>query len=589
MTITSPTDRLDPTEPEPAPPDARARPKPRRGNDGDVLDSSFAGLGRAAGYPGERRRREVAPPPSLVEVAVLGLAFVVGVIQRWNLLAGPLGYVDLDEATAGIAARGFFGSPSVFFPGQPYGGTPETALVAVIHELFGSGTLQLKVVPIVCHLVACLLVWGAARRVVPTRAGQLAAPVLLWLGPAAGVWQSTKERGFYGAALVAAALIVWLVARLDHHLARSGRPDPRHEALARRELYSLGLAMGVGWWVSPLLVLVALPALAWLLFRDAGRLDHWSKVAIGAVVGAVPWLAWNLTHAFMSLRQPASLGSDAAGRFGDGVAKAAVLLGLETPWDPDRTLVPMARFVTVAILLVAVVVAISRHPSTGASFPAAVVVGYLVLYPLANNTGTVGADPRYLYPMLPALALLLAGLVPSPRSIPSVVPVLVVTALAAASTSWGLAGLDDARSTDVRFLEAPGTGRVIDLLEERGVGFAITDLAGTQITYETNGRVKASSFAVPRFEDLECLMLVEQPTTYVLDNGLANNVANLEWYLATNDIEYEKQRIGAWTVVFIDRWVPPWQAGLGMMLGTTPVPDCPQPTGPGGQSETAGR
>ena len=46
--------------------------------------------------------------------------------------------------------------------------------------------------------------------------------------------------------------------------------------------------------------------------------------------------------------------------------------------------------------------------------------------------------------------------------------------------------------------------------------------------------MKASSFAVPRFNDLECLMLVEQPSTYVLDNNLAHNVRNLEWYLATN-------------------------------------------------------
>ena len=547
------------------------------GLDEEVLSRTRHGLGQAAGYPSQRRRRRLGPQPSLVEAAALGVAFVVGAVQRWNVLTGPLGYIDLDEATAGIAARSFFAEPSVFFPGQPYGGTPESVLVALVHQGFGSGTLQLKVVPIVLHLVACCLVWGAARRVVPSRAGQLAAPVLLWLGPAAGVWQSTKERGFYGAAIVAAALIVWLVARLDHHVTRSGGVTDDRAALTRRELVGLGLAMGVGWWISPLLLLVALPAVGWLLFRDPSRLDHWPRVLAGAVIGALPWIGWNVLHAFRSMRQPASLGTDAFTRFGDGVAKVAVLVGLETPWDPDRTLVPMARFVAVAILLVALVVAISRHPSTGASLPAVLVVGYLLLYPLANNTGTVGADPRYLYPMLPALALLIAGLVPSPRWLPSSVVVLVVAGLAAASTSWGMVGLDEVRTLDVRFLEAPGTSRVIDLLEEQEVEFAVTDLAGTQITYETGGRVKASSFAVPRFDDLECLMLVEQPSTYVLDNNLANNVANLEWYLATNEIPYTKQQIGTWTVVFAEEWVPPWEAGLGMLLGVVREPDCPAP------------
>ena len=547
------------------------------GLDEEVLSRTRHGLGQAAGYPSQRRRRRLGPQPSLLEAAALGVALVVGVVQRWNVLTGPLGYIDLDEATAGIAARSFFAEPSVFFPGQPYGGTPESVLVALVHQGFGSGTLQLKVVPIVLHLVACCLVWGAARRVVPSRAGQLAAPVLLWLGPAAGVWQSTKERGFYGAAIVAAALIVWLVARLDHHVTRSGGVTDDRAALTRRELVGLGLAMGVGWWISPLLLLVALPAVGWLLFRDPSRLDHWPRVLAGAVIGALPWIGWNVLHAFRSMRQPASLGTDAFTRFGDGVAKVAVLVGLETPWDPDRTLVPMARFVAVAILLVALVVAISRHPSTGASLPAVLVVGYLLLYPLANNTGTVGADPRYLYPMLPALALLIAGLVPSPRWLPSSVVVLVVAGLAAASTSWGMVGLDEVRTLDVRFLEAPGTSRVIDLLEEQEVEFAVTDLAGTQITYETGGRVKASSFAVPRFDDLECLMLVEQPSTYVLDNNLANNVANLEWYLATNEIPYTKQQIGTWTVVFAEEWVPPWEAGLGMLLGVVREPDCPAP------------
>ena len=60
-----------------------------------------------------------------LELAVLAVAFVVGLVVRWNLVQGPLGYVDLDEATAGIAGRRFFSSPAVFFPAQPNGGTPE--------------------------------------------------------------------------------------------------------------------------------------------------------------------------------------------------------------------------------------------------------------------------------------------------------------------------------------------------------------------------------------------------------------------------------------------------------------------------------
>lgn len=529
------------------------------GADDAVLASTRRDLGRSPGYPSTRRRRVLGPHPSLLEGAVLAVALVVGAVQRWNLLNGPLGYIDLDEATAGIAAREFFASPSVFFPNQPYGGTPETVLVALVHALFGSGTVQLKVVPILLHLAACFCVWGAARRVVPSRAGQLAAPILLWLAPAAGVWESTKERGFYGAAIFLAAALVWLTARLDVQV-------------TRRDVVAFGLVAGMGWWVSPLLLMVALPAVAWLLGRDPARLDCWRWALPAAVVGALPWIGWNALNGMASLRQPPSLGTDLFTRFGDGIGKLAVMTGLETPWDPDRTLVPAARFAAVGLVLVALVVAFARHPSTGASLAGVLVVGYLVLYPMANNTGTVGADPRYLYPMAPALALLLAGLVPTWRWFPPPAMAGLVVAASAASTGWGLSGLADVRGADVRFLEAAGTSEVIDLLEERGVSYAITDLAGTQITYATGGRVQASSFAVPRFDDLERLMLVEQPSTYVLDNNLANNVANLEWYLATNQIAYEKRRIGAWTVIFVEEWVPPWEANLGTLLGVVREP-----------------
>lgn len=529
--------------------------------DDAVIAQARRHLGTSAGYPTTRRRREVGGAPNLLEASALLLALVVGVVLRRDLLRGPLGYIDLDEATAGIAARGFFSDPSVFFPSQPYGGTPETFLVGLVHAAFGSGQVQLKIVPVLLHLAACGFVWGAARRVVPSRGGQIAAPILLWLGPAAGVWESTKERGFYGAAIVVAAAIVWLVARIDHRASRG-------------DLVALGVLIGVGWWVSPLLLFVAFPAVAWLLAREPTLLDDWKLVAPSAVLGAAPWIGWNLLHSFESVRQPPTLGTDLFSRFGDGIGKVAVMVGLETPWDADRALVPMVRFVAVGLVLVAMAVSFGRSPTTGASLSGVLVVGYLAMYPLANNVGTVGADPRYLYPMAPALALLLANLIPTTRR--SLVPVsgLVVAVAVAATTAWGLAGMEDVRGSDVRFLEAPGTGEVVALLEERGVAFATTDLAGTQITYATGGAVKASSFAVPRFPELECLMLVEQPSTYVLDNHLARNVRTLDWYLTTNGIDHETQVIGTWTVVFVEEWVPPWDAGLGMLLGVAQPPEC---------------
>lgn len=529
-------------------------------------DASDPGPGReasdrSAGPVGRDRAGDVGSSRlTAVEAAIMAMAFLVGLVQRWQVVNGPLGYIDLDEATAGIAARNFFSHPHVFFPAQPYGGTPETVLVGVVHQIFGSGPLQLKVMATLLHLVACGFVWGAARRIVPNRGGQLAAPVLLWLGPAVSVWESTKERGFYGAAIVTAAALIWLAARLD-------------ERETARDVIAFGICVGFGWWISPLLMLVAVPATVWLLVRDPGRLNLGLVVAPAAAVGALPWIGWNVLHGFASLRQPPDLGTSLFTRFGDGLGKLAVLTGLETPWNAHRVLVPGARVLGVALVLAAVMVSLLRHPSSGASLAGTLVVGYLLMYPLANNTGTVGADPRYLYPLLPALALAMACLVPAARApVPVAARAAVVVVLTAALATWGLVGLDEVRTNDVRFLEAPGTTQVIRLLEDRGITFVTSDLAGTQITYATAGRIKASSFAVPRFPALERLTAVRQPSTYVIDDALAGNSSKLEWYLATHHIPYERHRIGVWTVVLIDRWVPPWEAKLATLRGIVERP-----------------
>jgi hypothetical protein len=560
------------------------------------------------GAPPRRSARwaEVAPP-SPGEVAVLAVAFVAGVVQRWWVLAGPLGYVDLDEAAVGIQAQRFGSHPQAFFPGQDYGGTLETSLVAVVQKVFGTGPLPLKASALLLHLLACVLVWRAAQRVVPSRLGRLAAPVLLWCGPAAGVWESTKERGFYGASIVLVAALVLVAARLDE------RPT-------RADAVAFGLLVGLGWWTTPLVMLAAVPATGWLLVRRPGLWRLVVPVGAAAVVGALPWILSNVADGGGSLLQPADFGSDFGSRLGDGLAKLSVLIGLETPWHDERALVPAARVVAVVVVVVAVVVGGLRSRARAPGLVAAVVVGYLALYPSANSAGSVGPDPRYLYLLLPPLALALASLLPDPRppaddlllvepggSAPSDGPgpelaafdpvpasglsglvtrpdgsipsgavlsaspsasapwlLLAATVVVVAMAAWGLVGMDAVRDTDVRFLHAPGTNEVIDLLEARNVRVATTDLLGTQITYATDGRIRASSFAVPRFDDLERAALVRRPSTYVLQRGLFGNVDRFERWLTERGVGFERVDRGVWVVLFLDRWVPPWEPNLSM-------------------------
>jgi len=190
-----------------------------------------------------------------------------------------------------------------------------------------------------------------------------------------------------------------------------------------------------------------------------------------------------------------------------------------------------------------------------------------VLYPVIKSTGTVGFDLRYLYLLLPALSLLVGTLMPNVRGVEKRALLLAcLTALAAGTSYWGLIGLRAASSSDTTFLAAPGLDMVINRLEEEEVTRVTTDGAGTQITFATGGRIRASSFAVPRFEELEEVPWVKGRSTFVLTRG-SDNIGRLQGTLDTRDLSYRREVYGDWVIYFLDSWLPPSRAGLRKPFG----------------------
>lgn len=498
-------------------------------------------------------------------VAVAVLALASGVAMRWWILAGPLGGPDLDEATVGIQARQFNkGHPSVFFLNQAYGGTVETGLVAVFFRLFGSNVVALKAVPMVLALVAAVLSRSIAVELRLSKTAQWAVPVLVWCGPAYGVLFSTKERGFYGVALVLAAAYPVLVLRLAH------RPNVRDAVL-------LGACVGLGWWQSPLTFLVAVPAVAWLVCARPRviRVLWWSVPA--GLAAMVPWLVWNVRNGWGSVHAAPGFGTSWGDRFFDWLIRLQVVVGLETPFDQSRRLVGF-RWAGLIVLGLIVVVATRRTRREAPWFLLALVVGYGLLYAVNTLVAGVGEDPRYTYLMVPVVAVCIGAVLPDPpEDWQRFVVVTAVGALAVGSTMWGLAGARDAaeRPRPNPFLASPGIEDVADLLEARGVRGFISDFGGMQVAFLTDERVVGSSFAVPRDDEYEVIGRAQDPSTYVLDEGLLPNVARLRLWLDSHDVGYREQRVGKWTVLFLDERVLPGQADLevfGGLLGVRPSP-----------------
>jgi len=509
---------------------------------------------------------------------VAALVVLAGLGLRAYVWSTALGEPDLDEATVGVQAEAFLdGDVAVFFPNQAYGGTLETGLVAVAFAVLGTSTFVLKLVPVALAVAATALTWRAARRVVPSRLGQWCVPALMWCWPASAVLFSTKERGFYGVALVLAAAIVLLVLRLD--------AEP-----TARDIVLVGLCLGLGWWTTPLSLLVAVPALAWLIARHPALVRATRPVALAALAAGLPWILHNVTHGFSSLEAPSGFGTSWADRTGDFLDKLPIVAGLETPWDPDRRLLPWSLALQ-AVVVVVVVVATLRTRRRAPGLLATILVGYGVLYGLNGLVAGVGGDPRYLYPLLPVLALSVGSLIPDPVPAASdhlvgagiVVAdedrdlrmLLAVTAAAVGLTVWGLVGTRAVASAPDpdSFLSSDGIEGVTDLLEDRGVGTAITDVSGMQITFLSDRRVEASSFVVPRVPAVERGARADPTSTYVLDADLYGNADRLDAWLTARGVAAERHRIGRWRVFLLDQRVLPEDAGLLEAFG--PVPPLP--------------
>jgi hypothetical protein len=239
---------------------------------------------------------------------VASCALVVGLLERiWILFHLPL---FSDEAVVGLAARQIEGGHfSAFYPGQNYGGV-EPYVVAVALRVADNSPGALNAAPAVLAALAAVLAGAIVRRLSQSLALGVLAGALVWAWPYAAVWNSVREIGFRGVVLCCGLAVLLCVARV---------------ADGERDIVTflvMGLATGVGWWASPEIVYFLAPAAFWLLgavmtpgpwTRPAGRRAErrWARkpvlkrvlvVALGAVVGSLPWLYDNLQTGFASLR-----------------------------------------------------------------------------------------------------------------------------------------------------------------------------------------------------------------------------------------------------------------------------------------------
>lgn len=338
----------------------------------------------------EERLRTRAAPWAL---ALTALAGVSGVVLRVWILRSRSGTLDSDEAVFGLMAKHILqhGAMPIFFWGQAYGGTQETFLSAVYFWIFGVGTTALRLAPLTFWVIATVLVWRIGLRLLdPNRA--LLAAGLFWTSSAYFVWKSTRAHGFYGSGLTFGLWAMLAAIRI----AQSRSPS-------RLDYAQLGLALGLGWWATPQIALLGVPAVLWVLWTK--RSLRGAPIAVAAfLIGSIPWWIYNLRHDWGSFTFPADEQSKLGHLHNLASAVLPMALGLRLPstvtWYPVAA-VGIAAYVVVLAYFVWLIV---RRPPRLAPL-----LLTLLLFPLfyaASPYTWLASEPRYVTLISPVLALL---------------------------------------------------------------------------------------------------------------------------------------------------------------------------------------
>lgn len=221
-----------------------------------------------------------------IGAAVFGVALAVRLFFAWmfaNAITSDHGVVCLMVKHM-AEGRSF----PIFYYGQPYMGSLEPMVSALIARIIGLSGFAVNTGAALAGALSVLVVFVWSRRAFGLTAG-IASALFLLIG--SQHWCQFMSWGYGGYALLTlcSTTMLWQV----WELMRRSEASPR--AFAWRAAW-LGVVAGVGWWTHPL-ILWALVASAVLLVVRFVRRPPWGGAIAGVAgffVGSAPLWIWNV-------------------------------------------------------------------------------------------------------------------------------------------------------------------------------------------------------------------------------------------------------------------------------------------------------
>ena len=327
---------------------------------------------------------------------------------------------------------------------------------------------------------------------------------------------------FYQPAMIAGLLII----------------DLAHPARTSHRWMLIGLVAGIGWWTSPQVLFIALPACAALMSIRPTR-QQWMRLMAGSIVGAAPWLFVNLTTRLASLRE----GPPASGTIAERLQQQVEIgwpmsLGLRTPFHESWIITggPLIALAIGGALAAAIVVTMRRY-----GWNAAIVLTPVVFVPLqvlAPTGGYIGSGRYYVF-IIPSIAVAIVA------ALNRVSP-FFVAAVASVMVALSVVGTEEIRNWR---MEPTGVETVAHRLADEGHRAVIADYWSAYLLawYEPDLVV------MPTYTERQPLWSAEvmeaTTVTNVVWTGDPNDAARLGDLLAADPPPSTVEQWGDWTIV----------------------------------------
>ncbi len=299
--------------------------------------SSTVGTGESSAN--ERAEREDRPwywrwtgrrkdSSSKIAVAPLLICLVIALAVRSWLAYHTLGFIDGDEALVGIQAQHILqGQFPTYFYNQPYMGSLEAYVMAIIFAVAGSSVWTLRAEPILLSLVVVWLTWRLAGALadsarLPLHAKQWFMNIAALLAAIPPLYDTVLQMRMLGGYIEIFILMQLLL------LSTLQLTNRRAAGASRRELAlrwaGAGFLVGFGYWVNPLMIYGVLAAALWItwdcikLVLQSRSLQQLRRVVIlpalaslpAGVVGLTPALLWGARNQWQNFTYIFQLGAN---------------------------------------------------------------------------------------------------------------------------------------------------------------------------------------------------------------------------------------------------------------------------------------